>query len=367
MKTKLFNLKYTQNSILDFTQDYNNTYKNLINSTSNIAPLAYSFNYATSYTFTTDTTYPHTNIFNDYSIYSFSRGVNQNISGVRHSGFTLNGTGNFDSLMLQFNKDGPLSQTNWDGQIYVYIRNKVTTEPHFGFRYTKATTVQDPYESTGISGAGKPYYILDISNCLSIKEGFLYFTSEHVKQLDKVYQIGAAASPLGLTQFNFNDYFIDIEFTASTNTSMEISNIFVGKTVDFYVNGSLDFTSDNLNKYESSPRVGKTFQQTNKYIKSLSFSLNPINANKLNNYYKSFISGNKDTPFFLLPYAEEELNVNEETGFGYSPYSYLTQIQKDFQIRNLLQGGLYYFNSVDDLKNSAYNVFNMDVKLREYK
>jgi hypothetical protein len=369
MKSKIYNLRNLAYApiVNDFLTDYNSQYQNRI---TGILAMNKSFiQNGTSYTI--DTNYPLDNVFDDYSMYSFTRCNTVHVPsyGFHSSGFRFTGTsGNITDGFFQFNKEGSLLSTNWDGSIHIYIRHKTDNTKYFGFRYLKtsaAVSIFDAYEASGSDVDGVFYAILDISNCLSLKEGFFYFNQEHLKQLGLIRQaLGYPA--MSFESFSFADYDVTIELNTTTAVKMELSNCYLGKAYEFYANGAINFDNNNLNKYEATARNGRTFQQTNKRLKTMAFNLNPLNANKVNEFIESVGEYNKDFPFFFLPYANEELGEAVD-GYRCHPYATWEQIQKDFQIRNLNQGGLYYFEEIDKLTNSKYNVFSIDVKLKEYK
>ena len=371
MKSKIYNLRNIALSPInnDFLQDYNSTYANRISS---IIAMNKSF-ITTTTAFTQDANYPLENIDYNYSMYSFARCNNVFVPGYGQyvSGFRIIGTnGSITDGFFNFNKEGNLLASNWEGFLYIFFRHKTDNTKWFGLRYAKPASTSmlfnNPTNVSGFDVNGVFHHILDISNCISLKEGFFYFNQGHIQQLAKVRQENYAGL-MTLNEFDLADYNVTIELNVNLNIKMELSNGFLGKAFEFYPNGKIDFDNQNLNKYEMSARVGKTFQQTNKRVKTVSFSLSPLTTNRLNEIQKSIITYNKDFPFYYLPYANNELTAEELDGFRYSPYTTLTELEKDFQRINLNQGGLYYFQEVDKVSNTSYNIHELLVKMKEYK
>ncbi len=272
------------------------------------------------------TNYPKDNL-HDYAIYKECRvdssGAIAGLSVTLNSGF-----GNWNTMVIQFPK---LNETNRD--LLNYPKNVIVEWERIDNGYIDGSiSFSVYYEFDNSSQSGK----------ISSKDGLILIDSDLITQCGLDSSIG--------TSWDEAEYKINIYMAGlGVDDYFSISNLVFTNSFDIYVDDNLDFERENLDKTSFNKRTGSAFTQLNSEMKTIKTAISLLNKEELSDYNK-FVRFNKSTPFYFFPYC----NSGEKNDLYYS-------------LLNLEKGGLYKFDKKWKVKNDSYNVFDLSIKLKEYK
>lgn len=324
MISKFINLGWTRNGE-SANLSVEEQYLNRVNDLADITP------YNPAGAFSTDflVNYPKTNL-QDFAIYKEAR-LNTFQNGPTYfagvSCALTSGFGNWNTLVIQFNK------FNTD------LVNKLRT-----------LNVQIQWER--IDTPGLIDYQVTLNSSTLIEAGTDTITSGKIYPEEGLILIdNDITRNMAEQSFQESEYQINILFSSSSDFEyFSISNLTFTNSIDTYLDDKVDFERENLDKLTMNKRTGSLFRQINSEVKALKSKISLLDKNEVTDFQKNIVRFNKSQPFFFFPYCNSE----ETTSFEYS-------------LLNLEQGGLYTFDKKWKVMNDSFDIFDLDIKLKEHK
>lgn len=366
MKSIILNLRNTQ----DFAKTYSDIdylYLNRVRNTGGSTITLMDYNVYDRYAITPVALadYPLTNLLS-YSTTLEARsgnviaGGNFNISGIsfRMASDGLGSTANtiyanINKLNKQYTKKFITGTGNYD--YFVALRLKALPTTVVGMLIFKNNNKVVIRTGTGVSLQERT--IDYISN---IQEGNLLVTSALLKCLGVgTVEAGAGSFAVGSTIVDIG--IISQGISGQTNLDCSISNVFIGNSVDIFPAEEMEFVKKNLNKWDNSPRVGKTFLQKNESEKRCKLKIELMEAYESNFNMKNIYNANKDSPLAFFPFN----TIIQGNHTPDTEAKLLADIE--FGKQNLEVGGMYFISNDLALQNPNYDVYSVETELTEYK
>lgn len=353
MKSIILNLRQDADNY-PAKNDLDTTYANLVNSKATITVMPRDPVTNDLITVTNLTDYPISNLTNSYSTTKEVRTRNT-MSYPKTNGISISPVASyltqatFNTIYININKLNKTYIKNFQknqlpigGNFYYMVSLRSRSAPTAGrvcsmlFKDNNTVVVRASTTSE-----------YEYNYKTNLQEGNILITEELLKA-------ALVSLPLNTEDYIF-DFCIRHYGDDAYNLDFSVSNIFIGNSIDFFVNEGFKFQNNNLTVFENSKRVGKTFIQKNESIKSCKIDLDLLTVKQSNGFYNNLFKSAKDTPIVFFPFVEDDLlQDNNEDKF-------------DFSMQNMEVGGLYYISKDFEFDNQYFNVYNISLDLIEYK
>jgi len=196
--------------------------------------------------------------------------------------------------------------------------------------------------------------IFDPSISIDVLVGDTYTTKKCNLDMGIILIDQEILKQFSITSISSEDYYITIRH--SSLTGFQVSNIAITNSFDIFFDREVAFEHLNLNKNVTSDESGRTFIKNNEYLRSFSSSFSVLDAEELGELYTNVILNNKSFPVYVFPYCESS---SDET-LSESLDSYI------FNKKNFLFGGLFLIDTTQSIKNTSFDIFELDFKAKEF-
>jgi hypothetical protein len=353
MISKMINVNYKKNKYVN-SNLLNNNYLNYVNDSTVITPYSSQFLLDETYDLLADSggedivltfDIDKTNLLN-FSIVNeieLTPELVNNTAGIKvdlfPSGISDGRLTTIDTIALQFNK---LNKEKMDrlGQAELIIEAKKKSDNSNLFKVVfKNHGLSADYYSSGAYYTKK--WLPEEGIVLLDKEILSYFVENSLM----------ASTNIDITQYYFNIYFKGL---TTYDDVFFISNLAITNCYAVYFNENLDFTRDNLSRFNTASKTGLYLPEINEYSKAFNTEMNLLTANELNFVDINFIKNNQNNPMFIFPYCESSTQANRSSNYIYN-------------YRNLEHGGLYIVNDNFKIKNEEFDDFEISIAAKEWK
>ena len=244
------------------------------------------------------------------------------------------------------------SQTATNAQTYRIVWDKNIFTPAVT-TFTESITVSGNVSSTAVTQFR--------TNFFKIEDGIFLVDYEMLKLLgfDKdglFYKEFTNGASVEERQYSFNFY---IEDSSSDGPVLELANITMTNSAEVYLD-NIKFGRKNLTTFNMNKKTGVKFPEINEYTKSLDSSIKFLYLRELLPLDVNFVKNNMNKPFYFFPYCHSTEGLSNAE-------SLTSLIGLQYQAENQEFGGLYQWDTAFDITNSDYNLFDIPIKLDEYK